>query len=405
MVSNEASVSTITPHRCNSNVAFKSTSKSSHQSSLTSVEQLWGGMQGKIYVVHSAWNKNRVLNEMVKNLGKDDTVIGKQLSELNIEDKEQIDKVIDTVTKYGSLVVEGDLFAMNHVLSILNCLYPPESIRLINAWDLGQDPEELKQQQSFKNIVSNNVILLCGPSGNLVTEVFLNKSGLTWLFPEEPEKKYSLRIKPDDEELLGPDGEPPHTLRSDYGVFLRRANPFNSEKRVYALMGAYAFGTQGAAVLACSEKSAEQILQTDVDPALHSQGLHYIAWVKIWKKENETLTCFSDPEVMYRLQHPKPKGKASEWKPFRNPTSLHETVSILKAVLQERTVFLGSRPTSLLIYSLWLACSVLTVLMLVARLAKPTYIAPLLILTLIGTVRSLFKTLHVPKKHQRAYKE
>jgi len=398
MVSNEASASTIPPHQRNSNVAFKSTSKSSHQSSLTSVEQLWGGMQGNIYVIYPAWNNNRVLNEIVQNLGKDDTVIGKQLSELNIKDKEQINKAIDTVTRYGSLVVEGDLYAMNHVLSILNCLYPPESIRLINAWDLGQNSGQFIQEQDFKRIAQNNVILLGGPSGNLVTEVFLKESRLTWLFPEEPEKRYSLRIKPDDKELLGPDGEPPRTLRSDYGVFLSRTNPFNPEKRMYALMGAYAFGTQGAAVLACSEKSAEQILQTDVDPALHSQSLHYIAWVKIWKNQNETLTRFSDPEVIYQLQHPKPKGKASGWKRFRNPTSLHETLSTQKAVLQEGTVFLGSRPTPLLIYSLWLACSVLTALMLVARLARPMYIVPLLILSLIGTVRSLFKTLLVPKE-------
>src|SRR4030042_4799752 len=392
MVTNEASASPILPHQRNSNVAFKSTSKSSHQSSLTSVEQLWGGMQGEIYVIYPAWNKNRVLNEMVQNLGKDDTVIGKQLSELNINDKEQINKAIDTVTRYGSLVVEGDLYAVNHVLSILNCLYPPESIRLINAWDLGQNPEQFIQQQDFKMISKNNVILLGGPSGNLVTEVFLEKSNLTWLFPEEPDNRYSLRIKPDDKELLGPDGEPPRTLRSDYGVFLRCANPFDHEKCMYALMGAYAFGTQGAAVLACSEKSAEQILQTAVDPALRSQALHYIAWVKIQKNENETLTRFSDPAIKYQLQHPKPKGKALGWEPFTNPTSLHETVSILKAVLQEGTVFLGSRPTPLLIYTFWLACSVLTALMLVARLARPMYITPLLILSLIGTVRSLFKT-------------
>ena len=398
MVSNEDPASTLAPHRRNSNVAFKTTSKSSRQSSLTSVEQLWGGMEGKIYVVHSAWNKNRVLNEMVQSLGNDDTVLGKQLSELNIKDEDQINKVIDTVTKYGSLVVEGNLFAMNHVLSILNCLYPPESIRLLNAWDLGQNAEEFIQQPGFEKIAKNNVILLGGPSGNLVTEVFLKESRLTWLFPQEPEKKYSIRVKPDGEELLGPDGEPPRTLRSDYGVFLRRTNPFNREKRMYALMGAYAFGTQGAAVLACSEKSAEQVLQTDVDPALHSQSLDCIAWVKIWKKENEMLTRFSDTQVMYQLQHPKPKGKVSEWEPFRNPTSLHETVSILKAVLQEGTVFLGSRPTPLLIYSFWLACSALTALMLVARLAKPMYIVPLLILSLIGTVRSLFKTLLVPKE-------
>lgn len=296
-------------------------------------------MTGRIIVLHSAWNVERALHRLTENIDKEDTRSGQSLSDIGAT-KEHVKEIVARLTRYGTLLVEGDMIATDHILSILRYLYDPKNIIVKNSWELGLDlPEVLKHSFFEKFVKSSNIVLLCGPLGNLITCLCLQKSNLSWLF--DPKDDHSILTHPDPQKAKAfpvmYDRQNKLHYKRDRGVFLRCRHPFNSGKRMYAAMGTHAYGTQGAAALACSIMSAAEVISAQVDPEIKSLHIDYIAWVDVWKKapkeakEESTLERFSDPDLRYKIIHPlPPKG---DWQTHRNLSLIIGTQSAVRSAL------------------------------------------------------------------------
>ena len=106
---------------------------------------------------------------------------------------------------------------------------------------------------------------------------------------------------------------------------------------MYAIMGTHAYGTQGAAALACSINSATEVISAPVDPEITSLHVDYIAWIDVWKKtpkgaeEESTLEKFTDPDLRYKIIHP-PSLKG-EWQTHRNISLIKDAQSTVWATL------------------------------------------------------------------------
>ena len=356
------------------------------------IYEIWGGMIGKIWVLHSPWNKERVREELVRGaLGRQNSTGGGD-AEMKLSD-EQVCAVIDAVAKYGSFITEGDLIALDHVLSILRCLYPPEDIGIMNSWHFGQSEDDVRKHSLFKKIMQDNVVLVCGPVANLPTRIFLEGADLGWLF-----KGHTIRVRPDDATPLTAEGEVGSGKPSvDYGIFLRCQNPFNRDKRVYAAAGAYAFGTQGAAAFGCSEPSAaELILATRRRRSELSGNVDYIGWVKVWKRP--FMMDFSDRHIKYQLLYPKPSRDVEAWAIHDNPSSIVDTFARLKAAVQEGIVFLGCRTSVLLVYTFMVVVVTLATYMLLWGSVAKSILSMVLVVASAILVRLLISLLMPPVK-------
>ncbi len=101
------------------------------------------------------------------------------------------------------------------------------------------------------------------------------------------------------------------------------------------MMGAYAWGTQAAAALACAGRSASEVLLTKGRSELRDMPVDYCAWVKIWHGEEGkkgVLTTFEDPESRYRIEWPEALA-GHEWQPHQNPVSIDETLAALSKLV------------------------------------------------------------------------
>lgn len=321
-------------------------------------------MEGRILVVHSAWNPQRAIGRIVQDLDQDDTVLGGSLREQGVEEK-QVHAVMAAMAKYSNLLVEGDMIALDHTLSVLRFLYDPQQIVIRNSWGYGQSDEQVVKNRHFEHEVSrSNVILLGGPRGNLVSRQLLSGAGLGWVFDRSHE--YGLCVCPcggESERLFPGRFSSTDKLRHDYGVFLKFRNPYNTDKMVLAMMGTHAYGTQGAGALACASDSALELIAAPVDPAVRSMGVAYAGWLEVKTERNTDLGSFTDPQLVYSLVYPPcPKGN---WRTHKNPSAIHSTQARLRTSLLEGTVFLGTRPSLLLLYTVLLTVAVIVVSTLV----------------------------------------
>lgn len=353
--------------------------------------EIWKGMTGKIWVLHSAWNKRRVCKEIVDAK----STVGKRIRESNINE-EMACKVIDIIAKYGNFTTEGDLIALDHIMSVLRCLYPPEDIDIMNSWCFGQEMKDVLEHDDFNNIKKDNIVLICGPVGNLATGIFLEQAGMGWLF-----EGHSIRVHP-EKKPLEPEGDvSKEDFKVDYGVFLRAQNPFNHEKRIYAVMGAYAFGTQGAAAFGCSEESDAELVRASRSADVKSlENVDYIGWIKVWKYP--VMKDFGDRQIKFQLVYPEPPKGIAEWKVHENPSSIVETFRKMKAAAREGTVFLGSCPSTLLGYTLFLSAFVVLLYALLIRAAHTALLGALILIVGLGTTRMLVAIVMPRKSYRRA---
>lgn len=361
------------------------------------IRDIWDGMKGKISVIHSGWNPEVAASRIATELDTEDTQFGTSLRDKGVNE-EQLHAVIVKIAKYNNLLVEGDIIATDHVLSILRFLYDPRYITVKNSWSFGLSRKQVEENNDFINMVkSHNLVLVCGPLGNLVTDILLNKAGLSWLF--DSNDKHVILTHPDQnrsERLISLKFRGSDKLRTDFGVFLRCQNPFNQSRRMYAIMGAHSYGTQGAAALACNYKSTTELLSTKVDPDIQSSGVDYIAWVKVWRERIPSFVEFSDPKLRYQIICPVPEKK--EWEEHINPSAIHEAQDMLRTSLLENTLFLGAQPSKLILYSFGLSAVVL----LICTLLLTTYRFPIIIVALapvvVGTAKMFFSLISPPAK-------
>lgn len=377
--------------------------KSTHDSSppkpwLNPMPRLWGGMEGETWILHAAWDRNRALREVFRQMSDPDNPLEKDLLRHGVSDKKEQKQLVTTLasvlTRYGTHLVEGDVIAMDHIKSVLRSIYASKLIQTLNVCELGESADVLEKDDSFIRIVKNsNVVLVCGPVGNPATDAFLNKAGLSWLFPKGYNQAHCLRTYPHDKKMLKPVGMPPGNLVKDCGVFLRCPNPYNPERRMYAAMGAYGFGTQGAAALACAEDATSELVSASVDNELRERKVDYCAWINVWKGEIEDtspdsenkLTAFLDPEVRFRIAHPPHEG-AGQWLVHKNQEDIDTTRDRLKAAFGEKTILARHSPVDALVYTVSLVVLVLVVLAIIECVKRPSSSLSSLVLLIPGAV-------------------
>lgn len=311
-----------------------STRADSHVVANQSIVDLWGGMQGDIIIIHSAWNATRALQNI--DIEKHDTILGHSLKDLGIT-SDHVSKIVGNMTRYGNLLIEGDMIAVDHILSLLRLLYDPNMITVKNSWELGGDENEIKMHPLFERIQNSNLVLICGPLANLVTSICLQEANLCWLVDSSDTIKMVTHPVRKKAKVLTPRYNTHKGLQCDIGTFLRCKNPFNSQKRMYVAMGTHAYGTQGAAALACNNKSAHELLSVPVDPYLENYNIDCIAWINVWKavtiqkRENNknTLGHFTDPSLRYQIHYPLVDDV--KFHVHRNPSLIRSTQSTLRS--------------------------------------------------------------------------
>ncbi|MEN6357057.1 MAG: hypothetical protein ABFD83_08250 [Armatimonadota bacterium] len=285
---------------------------------------IWSGMEDKIWVIHPACNTNFMVKDLYNAATDSKGELGKKLGGLALNEP-QVEAIIDFITRSGSHVVEGDAAARMHILATLRSIYNPIQVGEINSWSLGKTDTEIENNRLYKQIRHHNIVLIGGPEGNTTTDLFLNKAKLDWLFPKDD--RFQIRRWPDDTEPMRPEGKRP-TLASDCGVFIKTTNPFNERRRLYAVMGAFAWGTQAAAAAACDEASA-----SEVENAKRSDFFDIGAWVRVLPGEGkDTLGRFDDPSCRYLIEYPEPVH-CEERKIHKNPRGINETLAAHKKQL------------------------------------------------------------------------
>ena len=348
------------------------------------LEEIWGGMSGEIRVIHSAWNIQKEKERILANEDKIDTVLGRPLADFNLEEQ-QVDALFKVLLKYRNLLIEGDTIALDHVLSVLRFLYDPEHIKLENGWSYGSTPNEVRDK--FLNCEErfDNIILVCGPGGNLVTSLFLQKLGLSWLFGKVPDGHSIIRTDPDPLKSQTLSARYKNGKKSviDHGVFIKGINPFNNEKKIYAVMGLHAYGTQGAAAAACSLFSVKELLDIS-PPAIKNEYIQTIAWVEISTdvlndndNENADNIDYNSNKLQYKIVYPHvPRNKIHS-----NPGSISFSQSYLRTSLLQNTVFLGAKPVFLVLYSILLFAMFFSVYLISNR---PILITVFIILAIVS---------------------
>jgi hypothetical protein len=226
----------------------------------------------------------------------------------------------------------------------------------------------------------------------LATALFLEEAGLRWLF--DSANDHALQTHPDRQKshiFLPVKCENSDKWQRDYGVFVMCRNPFNQERRMYAIMGVCAYGTQGAAALACNADSAAEVLIAPLasDLRQYSPLLERIAWVEVWNEEETPLWEFSDPKLRYIIKHPPHPSKKGKWKPHKNPSSIYETQRQLRTSLLENTLFLGAQPSRLVFYSVALSAAVSLAWLVFHVRYTGVLIVTALVLAVTGTLISL----------------
>ena len=322
------------PEMVNIPVTLTTSQANPRNSVNASVANLWEGMEGDIIVVHSAWNVNRASHNI--DIEQYDPLLGHSLKDKDVTE-EQVEEIITRLTRYGSLLVEGDTIAVDHILSILRHFYDPEVITLKNSWELGANCDEIKRNSYFKKIQNSNVILTCGPLGNLITSIFMQKANISWLLASDESYKMYTHPDPEKTEVFSLEYDDLNRLQYDTGVFLRSRNPYNPYKQMYLAMGIHAHGTQGAAALACNNDSAQELINLPLDPEFEKRGIDYIAWVKVWnevtsrrrKNEKGFLESFTDPGLRYQIIHPS--VNTMKLAVHRNPSLIKSTLSSLRS--------------------------------------------------------------------------
>lgn len=363
------------------------------------IREIWGGMRGKILVLHSGWNPKKAIQDI--ELHSKETLDGVSLHDMKI-DKRKAEAVIKKLAKYNNLLIEGDMVATDHVLSVLRFLYDPGDIVVKNSWELGTSLEDVRKHKYFEggeSIKNYNVVLLCGPLGNLATALLLEKAKLLWLFDSQNDNAIRTHPTPGEGKLLSPKKfQHFDILRLDYGVFLRRNNPYNPEKRMYALMGARAYGTQGAAALACDSESAAEVVEASADISIQSYGVDYMAWVKVHRSRKPKFGQFSDPNLRYEICWPL--RQEGDWEAHKNPSSIYSTQTKLRTALLENTLFLGARPGKLLLYTFALSMVILLSCVLFWTTYKLPVTVAALLLAIVGAAKMFLSLLLPPTKRK-----
>jgi hypothetical protein len=272
-----------------------------------SLQTLWEGMQGDIFILYPAFSKERLKSEIEYR---------QNIFNLPVQ---TISDLSQWLSRFGSYLSSGDVFAINHFYGLLSSIYGANRIRFSEAFSL------LKAEKNERDqVLKENLILIGGPCGNPIASLILKEYNiLKWMFPLYPNDDYEIGISTDGKEVLTPMPPPinglPQDLQSDIGAFILLDNPFNKNRNVYGAMGACTWGTQGAASLACSLKGAANILSSKkYAPADFPEAIKYYCVTSVGRKNgsvinkndaSKPLNDLIEPDLRLNLAFPGPKGE------------------------------------------------------------------------------------------------
>lgn len=307
-------------------------------SQLSSVEYIWGNMEGDIYIIYVARSQTSVIKDLMENMNKSRcNSCEKSMSQT------QIAEVAKELLKFGDyFLVLGDVYAKDHILGTLRSIYDTRIIKEKNAWELGESVEDVLKNEDFKNNIRyQNIILIGGPIGNNVSDIILDECDLKWLFKEDAEDKRSILRSKNDHLPLQPKGLPPDDLTEDVGLFFQIQNPYCRSKRIYGVMGTHSWGTQAAAAVACAGESAVEVVKTpyvydllkksyvendlsvaDVDKCT------YATYVKTHYADNIGLSTVPDARLIYKIDWPV--HDSIPWGEHKNPSDITNTLTPLR---------------------------------------------------------------------------
>jgi hypothetical protein len=360
-----------------------------------SIINIWGGMKGEIVVMHPTWYAARAL-EIFKERLK--TAVRNRQVALSEEEQKKFAEIspliIDRMVEHENLLYEGDIIAVDHVVSQLRYLYDPQKIRVQASTTFGSKSKELKVNRKLMRLLERkHLVCVGGPPSNLVADIMLQEAGLDWLYDEEKEE---IAINPDSEDRLRYSEVPSDSGETfiDHGVFLKCDNPYNRSKRMYVLMGIHSYGTQGAAALACNIGSADELtlIGTDDEPVTDKVKIYNLAWTKVLREAREDKREVTPSNVKYFIVHPK-KEDGCEWKEHRNPSLIRESQHALRYQIFRPTYFLGARPSALMLHFVLLLVQVISYFIVLFTKSNSLHYVflVLLLLCIIGTTFSFFQ--------------
>jgi hypothetical protein len=274
------------------------------------IYKVWGDLNGPVHIIVSAYSEPRWNRdfEQAKALGT--------LPDSG-ETAATIAEISKWLTNFPPLIPSGDVYALHHIASLLSLIYSRSKIKICDADTIRNSPERLKE------LYNNNVILIGSPWGNTVADLFLDKAKLGWIFPKQ--KRHIINRFPDDSSPLMTDPVAAsffvkNTLKRDLGVFLRGQNPFNAHKVMFAAMGVFTWGTQGASSLACSISGCKDLIaRMDKTRTIYSNNVNLIGYVEVEKDISvhsrvQDLGNQKEPDLCFRIVWPEPQGRIE-----RNP--------------------------------------------------------------------------------------
>jgi hypothetical protein len=283
-----------------------------------SLKSLWDNIDGEIHIIYPALNRIRWSKEL--NMLFKDHLADSPLISPALRSKEGSEELAKWISRFGPHITSGDIYACMHIIMLLSIFYGADIISLKEAFSL------IKQSDDVLNkTLKNNLVLIGGPSGNPITNKILNDCGLQTIFPNAPENDFKV-VMPDKISFFpSPNPNNPEINRGieDIGVFLKRKNPYNPDKVIFAAMGSNSWGTQGAASLACSSEGANIIEKVIKSNYKNSDNLDILTCIKVFKDETVNKEDIDDNrEIKFQLCWPNIEDKL-----LTNPHSVNQAIS------------------------------------------------------------------------------
>jgi hypothetical protein len=304
--------------------------------STSNIRQFWKKFKPPITIVYAAWDSNRWVEEFKKSV---DRPVDKGKDVFSNLDSDKRYKLAEWLVSMGPLITTGDMFAFHYFSAVFTNMYGSNSIQLHEAWSLKRS----LSTEKIKSVLSGNIVLVGGPSGNPITYELLKSTDSTSLFPDAPFSDFRIRKWGQSEKTDGIKAFIlPHTIGDstngsrdqDCGLLLAGVNPWGEgETNFVAAMGSASWGTQACAALACSEVGTRELNSVEIDDkedSSCSKWINTFGYVNVWPKPADfiehsgRLPDLTTPESEFQMVYPK-LGKMNS-----NPKSIMSTSEYLR---------------------------------------------------------------------------
>lgn len=218
---------------------------------------------------------------------------------------------------YGHATGMGEVYALEELIPIIKSLYASVSVHF-------------SEEIAFEQYKNHNLILIGGPLANKITSTVMEKAESKLRFNE----RYQL-ISEELKDTFEFIKEGSHAV--DYGVILKKPNPFNKTKMIVVIAGCRTFGTHYAALTLSAKETAVAI--TDLYDT----------------KSFEVLIKIENPEVVPKdpltILLPKELQHIKLWDSLESERSISWFHQVGKRLFPVRSAILGLGPLATAVFS------------------------------------------------------